>query len=125
MQQSRSIAENGEDAFRVDLSYDLTDTGLGRGFFSSIDVGYRYNRTTSLRDNITSSLGLREIEDSPTGDLFADLLVAGPDNFDDADGRDLFVGANRRDPVPEIVLTEGDHEIWGVIAGVVRRYEIG
>ena len=39
--------------------------------------------------------------------------------------RYVLVGANRREPVPEIVLTEGDHEIWGVIAGVVRRYEIG
>ena len=29
--------------------------------------------------------------DSPRGDLFADLLVAGPDNFNAADGRALYV----------------------------------
>ena len=92
VQQSRNVAENAETAFRADLAYDLEDLSFGNGFLSSLEAGYRYNKTTSLRDQIRSSVGLREIEDSPTGDLFADLLVPGPDNFDEADGRDLFVG---------------------------------
>jgi len=86
----QDIAENQEDAFRADFTYDLVDTGLG-GFFSSVDAGYRYNKTTSLQDQVRSNVGLRSMADSPRGDLFAELLVAGPDNFDAADGRELFV----------------------------------
>jgi len=81
--------ENGEEAFRADVSYDLD--GKFGDFFSSVDAGYRYNNTSSTFDQVTSRIGLRSAADSPTGDLFAGLLVAGPDNFDAADGRDLFV----------------------------------
>lgn len=81
----RDIAENTEDAFRIDLSYYLDWKGI-----RSIDVGYRYNETTSLQDQVRSNLGLRSLDDSPSGDTFASLLTAGPDNFDEADGRDLF-----------------------------------
>ena len=38
--------ENSEDAFRVDATYDLADSGFGsfaNGFFTSVDAGYRYN----------------------------------------------------------------------------------
>ena len=38
--------------------------------------------------------------------------------------RYVLVGANGHAPVPEIELT-ADHEVWGVIAGVVRRYDLG
>ena len=82
--------ENQEDAFRADFSYDLTDMGFG-DFLTSVDLGYRYNKTSSVFDQITTSVGLRELADSPTGDLFADLLIPGPSNFGDADGRALFV----------------------------------
>ncbi|MFC7292777.1 TonB-dependent receptor [Hirschia litorea] len=85
---SQDRSENSEDAFRTDISYDLSENNI---FLTSIDAGYRYNKTTSLRDEITSSVGLRNMADSPTGDLFADILVAGPDNFNAADGRELFV----------------------------------
>lgn len=40
------------------------------------------------------------------------------------DGRYYLAPANARAQFPEIPLTE-ESEIWGVIAGVVRRYEIG
>jgi DNA polymerase V len=39
------------------------------------------------------------------------------------DGRFYLAPANSRESYPEIELTQ-DSEIWGVIAGVVRRYEI-
>lgn len=87
---SRDIAENEELAFRADFNYDLLDSGLG-DFLTSIDVGYRFNRSTALRDQIRSNVGLRQLSDSPSGDLFADILVPGPNNFDAADGRELFV----------------------------------
>jgi TonB-dependent receptor len=81
----RNVAENSEDAFRVDFTYYLENA------ITSVDVGYRYAKTNSLRDQISSSVGLRSLSDSPRGNLFADLLVAGPNNFNEADGRELFV----------------------------------
>ncbi|MBT8068510.1 MAG: TonB-dependent receptor, partial [Gammaproteobacteria bacterium] len=83
--QSQDIAENTENAFRLDFTYDL-----GGSFFSSVDVGYRWNETSSLRDQVRSNVGLRNIDDAPTGDLFASILAPGPDNFNDADGRRLY-----------------------------------
>ena len=83
-------SDNSEDAFRADFTYDLTDSSVSE-FITSIDAGYRYNKTSSTRDQIRSNVGLRSMADSPRGDLFADLLVAGPDNFNAADGRALYV----------------------------------
>jgi TonB-dependent receptor len=86
----QDIAENEEIAFRADFSYDLDDSAIG-DVITSIDAGYRYNKSSALRDQIRTNVGLRQLSDSPSGDLFADLLVPGPDNFGDADGRTLFV----------------------------------
>ncbi|WP_411818850.1 TonB-dependent receptor [Hyphococcus sp. DH-69] len=88
---SRDIAENEELAFRGDFSYDLIDSAVGT-FLTSVDAGYRFNKSTALRDQVRSNVGLRNLSDSPSGDLFEDILVPGPDNFGDADGRALFVG---------------------------------
>ncbi|MEP5566812.1 MAG: TonB-dependent receptor plug domain-containing protein, partial [Halioglobus sp.] len=82
--QSQDEAENQEDAFRVDFSYFFEDLPV----LTSIDAGYRYNETSSTRDQVRSNYGLRSMVDAPAGDLFASVLSAGPDNFDDADGRD-------------------------------------
>ena len=84
---ARDIAENQEDAFRLDLSYDMTDSSE---FFTSIDVGYRYNETSSFRDQIRSNYGLRNMDDAPPGDLFASVLARGPNNFNEGDDRTLF-----------------------------------
>lgn len=81
----RNRTENSEDAFRVDATYDLD------GVINSVDFGYRFSKASSLRDQISSSVGLRDMVDSPRGSLFADLLVAGPTNFNEADGRSLYV----------------------------------
>ena len=84
--QTQDVAENAEVAFRADFELELDWTG-----FTTFDFGYRYNETTSLRDQRRSNVGLRDIGDSPTGDLFAELLVPGPNNFNAADGRALYV----------------------------------
>ena len=84
---ARDIAENQEDAFRVDFSYDMRDSSE---FFTSIDVGYRYNETSSYQDQIRSNYGLRDMIDAPPGDLFASVLAAGPNNFNAGDGRSLY-----------------------------------
>ncbi len=117
---SRDKSENGEDAFRADFSYDLFDNGFGLDFLSSVDFGYRYNKTTSTRDQVRSNVGLRNMSDSPTGDLFADILVAGPDNFGDADGRELFV----RDFLlidPELVASDPDRVLSSLNAAITAH----
>jgi len=78
---------NAEDAFRIDASYDLEGTVP---FLTSFDWGYRYNKTSSTFDQIRSTFSTGNINASPSGSLFADLIVPGPDNFGDADGRTLF-----------------------------------
>jgi len=78
---------NKEDAFRVDLSLDVEDL---TPFFTSFDIGHRYNKTTSTFNDVGTTLTLSALNDSPRGTLFADLLVRGPNNFGDGDGRDLF-----------------------------------
>ena len=87
VQVGGNTQENSDDAFRVDLSYAFAETGI-----KSVDVGFRFNETSSsfsrLNDNIG---GFSQLVDSPNGTLFQELLVTGPSNFDDADGRDLFI----------------------------------
>lgn len=85
------VAENSEDAFRADFSYDLSDNAWSGNFLTSVDAGYRYSETSTFSDQVRTNIGLRTAADSPTGDLFSELLVAGPDNFNSADGRALYV----------------------------------
>lgn len=80
---------NKEDAFRLDMSLDLADLNP---VLTSFDVGYRYNRTSSTFNDVGVNLSLSRLADSPRGTLFSDLLVPGPNNFGDADGRSLFFG---------------------------------
>jgi len=80
-------ADNEETAFRVDLSLDMTDSSE---FFTSVDFGYRFNDTSSARNQIRSNYGLRNMNDAPSGDMFSSVMTAGPDNFNEADGRSLY-----------------------------------
>lgn len=82
----QDVTENSEEALRADFTYDLD-----WGAFKTFDFGYRYNESSSLNNDIRENVGLRNLIDSPTGNLFESVLARGPDNFDDADGRDLFV----------------------------------
>jgi TonB-dependent receptor len=86
VQTVRDLTENAEDAFRTDLTYSLDWSVI-----TSIDFGFRHSKATSMTDQIRSNVNLRNYTDSPTGDLFAELLTPGPDNFGEADGRELFV----------------------------------
>ena len=102
VQQGADRQENRETAFRFDLGYDVTDIVP---VFTSVSAGYRYSDNSSLNDdasqnfNFTNDGALDEFGNitstgafaRPGGELFAEILVAGPDNFDSADGRDLFV----------------------------------
>jgi len=90
VQQNFDETENSEEAFRLDLSYDFEDSGFGQ-FISSVDAGYRYNETNNALSDIGVSSGRRNANDSISGVFFADLLVPGPDNFNDGSDRTLFV----------------------------------
>jgi len=83
----RNTTNNEENAFRVDLSYALDWNSI-----TSVDVGYRFNESSSRFEDIDDRIGgFSKLEDSPNGALFSELLVKGPTNYGDADGRDLFI----------------------------------
>lgn len=84
----RNATDNSEHAFRADFSYDLEDISPVDAI-TSVDFGYRFNKTASTFDLVRSSIGLSQMADSPNGSLFSELLVPGPSNFADADGRAL------------------------------------
>lgn len=84
--QSASTTENAEDAVRADLSYELDRAGI-----RSIDFGARYNESSSIGDVVGSNFSIGALADSPRGDAFASVLTAGPNNYNDGDGRRLYV----------------------------------
>jgi TonB-dependent receptor len=84
----RNKTENAEDAFRIDASYYVDQID----FITSVDFGYRFNKSSSRFEDIDGKIGgFSQMADSPNGLLFEELLVNGPSNYGDADGRDLFV----------------------------------
>ncbi|WP_299082120.1 TonB-dependent receptor [uncultured Paraglaciecola sp.] len=81
----RNKTENSLDAVRADFTYFLEDSPV-----TSIDFGFRVSKRKSTYNQITDRIGgFSKMVDSPNGTLFADLLVPGPSNFGDADGREL------------------------------------
>ncbi len=82
---NRSTTENSDDAFRTDFTYFIDDN-----IITSVDFGYRYNKTKHSAISINDRIGgFSKMIDSPNGALFSELLVAGPSHFGDADGREL------------------------------------
>jgi TonB-dependent receptor len=82
-----NTTENEENAFRVDFTRDLEWNGI-----TSLDFGFRYNDSSSRFNNVEDRIGgFSQMEDSPNGLLFEEILVTGPDNYGDGDGRDLFI----------------------------------
>lgn len=88
VQVGRNTTKNSEDAVRVDFEYFVDQVD----FINSVDFGIRINKSSSRFEDISDNIGgFSRMADSPNGSLFADLLVAGPSNYGDADGRDLFI----------------------------------
>ncbi|MFK8032263.1 MAG: TonB-dependent receptor [Gammaproteobacteria bacterium] len=83
----RNTTDNKEDAIRFDFTYDLDWKAI-----TALDFGFRYSDSSSRFNDVEGRIGgFSQMEDSPNGALFADLLVPGPDNYNDADGRALFI----------------------------------
>ena len=87
----RNATDNSEDAFRVDTTYDFTSSKFG-DYLTSVDAGIRFNKSTHTFSQTDDRIGgFSQLEDAPNGTLFADILVNGPSNYGDADGRSLFI----------------------------------
>jgi TonB-dependent receptor len=83
----RNTTNNEENAFRLDFSYDLEWKAI-----SSVDFGIRFNESSSKFNDVEDRIGgFSQMVDSPNGALFSELLIAGPSNYGDADGRSLFL----------------------------------
>ena len=83
--------ENEESGFRIDVNYDFTDSKFG-DFLTSVDAGIRLNKSTHKFSDFDDKIGgFSNLIDAPNASLFADILVAGPSNYGDADGRNLFI----------------------------------
>ena len=83
----RNTTDNVENAFRSDFTYDLEWRGI-----TTLDFGYRYNESSSRFNDVEDRIGgFSRMVDSPNGRLFEQILVAGPNNYGDADGRALFI----------------------------------
>jgi len=83
---SNNTTRNEETAFRFDNTFDL-DGKLG--FITSVDLGYRFNDTSTEFNQLRSTFGTGAIANSPSGSALGDLIVQGPDNFGAFDGREL------------------------------------
>jgi TonB-dependent receptor len=83
----RNTTNNEEDALRLDFTLDLE-----WGALTTLDFGVRYNESSSRFENLEDRIGgFSQMEDSPNGSLFSEILVAGPSNYGRADGRDLYI----------------------------------
>ena len=88
--QGANSTDNQERAARLDFSYDTTDLNP---FVTSIDFGYRWNRTSAENNEFSRNVSLTNTTSAwnrPSGDLFSDILIPGPSNFNAADGRRLY-----------------------------------
>lgn len=87
--QGANSTDNKERGARLDFSYDTTDLNP---FVTSLDFGYRWNRTSAENSEFSNNVSLTNTTSAwnrPSGDLFSDILIPGPRNFDAADGRRL------------------------------------
>ncbi|WP_324750288.1 TonB-dependent receptor [Sphingomonas sp. LY54] len=87
---SLDTRENKEKAFRLDTSLDISDLNP---VVTSFDLGYRWNETSAENNDVlrrTNFTSATSAWNRPSANLFADIVKAGPSNFDAADGRTLF-----------------------------------
>lgn len=97
--QGANSTDNQERAARLDFSYDTTDLNP---FVTSVDFGWRWNRTSAENSEFSNNVSLTNTTTAwnrPSGDLFSDILIPGPSNFNAADGRRLYF--------PDFLLIDG------------------
>lgn len=88
--QGANRTDNEERAARLDFTYDTSELNP---FITSIDLGYRWNKTSAVNNIFSNNVSLTNTTSAwnrPSGDLFSDILIPGPRNFNAADGRRLY-----------------------------------
>ncbi len=78
--------DNTENALRADFSYRIDQS-----IWTSVDAGYRYSDTQSERNEARSAAAFRTLDSSPSADLFSNVVAPGPNNYNAADGRSLYI----------------------------------
>ncbi|AWB65051.1 TonB-dependent receptor [Saccharobesus litoralis] len=86
LEKGGDLQKNSEDSFRIDAEYYIDDSVI-----TSIDVGYRFNKSSSEYTRINGSFSYGDMTRAANGELFKELLVPGPDNFGSADDRELYI----------------------------------
>jgi len=88
---SADVRENVDSAFRLDASYDFSETGFA-DFIRSVDVGVRFGERTSLRDDRDAARsGSSRLNGSLNAGGISELLSEIPDNFASGTGNSLAV----------------------------------
>jgi TonB-dependent receptor len=85
--QGLRTREGSEAAARVDITYDLSENS---SFFTDLNTGIRWNKTTNTTDNSTARTDFGNWN-RPRANLFADIVSPGASNFGDVDSRELFI----------------------------------
>ncbi|MBL0915875.1 MAG: TonB-dependent receptor plug domain-containing protein, partial [Sphingopyxis sp.] len=91
--QGANSTDNQERAARLDFSYDTSDLNP---FVTSVDFGWRWNRTSAENSEFSNNVSLTNTTTAwnrPSGDLFSDICVPGHRNFNAAHGRRLYFPA--------------------------------
>lgn len=97
--QGANSTDNQERAARFDFTYDTSELN---SFVTSVDFGWRWNRTSAENNEFSNNVSLTNTTSAwnrPSGDLFSDILIPGPSNFNAADGRRLYF--------PDFLLIDG------------------
>ncbi|TLU65859.1 TonB-dependent receptor [Thalassotalea litorea] len=85
--QGLRVREGTEAAARVDFTYDISEMVP---LFYDFNAGVRWNRTTNMTNNTTSSNSFGNWN-RPMADLFSDIVTPGANNFNGADDRTLYI----------------------------------
>ncbi|RDV29148.1 TonB-dependent receptor [Alteromonas aestuariivivens] len=83
--------KNDETAFRFDAAYDVADLNP---FFVEVKAGLRWNESSTEFNDVDASYNYTSTANHanrPRASLFSDIITAGPDNFNAADNRTLYV----------------------------------
>jgi TonB-dependent receptor len=86
--RSLRVKDASDTAARIDFTYDVSEINP---FFMEINAGVRFNETTNTSNNSVGNNSFTKRWERPTADLFSDIITAGPNNFNGADSRTLFI----------------------------------
>lgn len=89
--QGSNSQDNEEQALRFDATYENVESVP---FVTSVDAGFRWNKNSATYNSARRSTNFTSASSRwgrPTADLFDGVLKRGPDNFNAADDRKLYV----------------------------------